>query len=118
MITMPVDGLLVVRFRGRDCGAEETYTIERARAPSSFDDLVALAGGLSPGEAKNLLAVDGTLLMNEDGSLTLIRTGIGPEIPVQTEEIQPGTARYDELISRVGEMVPGERRRVLRPVGG
>ena len=112
-VTMLEADVIVVQYAPNCVHEMPPLTIRRSEHPEAFDGYVEVAGGLVPGETKPLRAFEGYLQMNDDRSLT-ITPPVGPHNPPHEEMIRPGEARYDELLTRVGGLVPGERKMVTR----
>lgn len=120
-VTMIEEGVIVIQpppecVRRGVLRERPTQTVSRSEHPDVFDGYVEQAGGLAPGETKPLRIPVGDLRMNADRSVTFSIPG-NPHAPPFEQTIQPGEARYEELLARVGGLVPGERKMVTREPG-
>ena len=110
-LKMSKDRSLILRMFEAPKGAD-TQIIK----PSDryYQKRIEEVGGLNPGEKKFLYRTAGEVTMNADGSIKYIFDAVGPsgEALGASGISKPSDPNYNQLIHRVGGLIPGQTKAI------
>jgi len=105
---MSADGTLTVHMFATQGGdIVETYTPDNP----NYEAARTIVGGISPGERKDIPRFVGRVDMALDGTITYTELGTatdGAQVDGGAEVVRPGQPRYEQILSLVGILKPGE----------
>jgi hypothetical protein len=109
-VEMARDGTLTVKWNSEAYGYPSPELTIRSNQPA-YRGYIDLVGGLKPGERKPMFGGIATVTMNSDHSLSIGWPGGnqgGLIVEPQTENVNPGSGRYEEILRKLGGLEPGD----------